>query len=241
MAAGRFVISSRYCGPPGSGNGGYVCGRLAAYLRGPASVRLKAPPPLETGLDVESSDAEARLKSGANVIAEARSAELDLESPTPPSFAEAEEASKAYIGFTQHPFPGCFVCGPQREMGDGLRIFPGWVASGSMVASPWVPDASLGDDSNKVRSEFLWAALDCTSGFAVMPAPQGKAMVLGELGVRIDRDLPTGEKCVALGWPLAFDGRKRHCGSAIFSGSGDLIAIARATWIEVESSAFGGQ
>lgn len=178
---------------------------------------------------------------GTQVIAEARSVDLDLDPPTPPAHIEAEEASKSYIGFTNHPFPGCFVCGPQRSGGYGLRIFPGRVASGSMVASPWVPDASLGDESNRVRSEFLWAALDCTSGFAVMPAPQGKAMVLGELGVRIDRDLVVGEKCVALGWPLAFDGRKRHCGSAIFSGSGDLVAIARATWIEVDASAFGGQ
>ena len=30
-----LVISSRFCGPPGSGNGGYVCGRVAAYLDGP--------------------------------------------------------------------------------------------------------------------------------------------------------------------------------------------------------------
>ena len=27
---GSLVIPSRFCGPPGSGNGGYVCGRIAA-------------------------------------------------------------------------------------------------------------------------------------------------------------------------------------------------------------------
>ena len=239
--AERIVISSRFCGPPKSGNGGYVGGRLAACLRGSVSVRLKAPPPLEVELDVQVSDDGARLMLGAQVIDEARTCDLQLEPPTPPTFIEAAEASKGYIGFTNHPFPGCFVCGLQRTSGDGLRIFPGRVASGPMVASPWSPDESLGDASSRVRSEFLWAALDCTSGFAVMPAPQGKAMVLGELGVRIDLDLPIGEKCIALGWPLGFDGRKRHCGSAIFSGSGDRVAIARATWIEVDAGAFGGQ
>ena len=26
-----LVIPARFCGPPGSGNGGYVCGRIAAW------------------------------------------------------------------------------------------------------------------------------------------------------------------------------------------------------------------
>ena len=29
-----LVIPSRFCGPPGSGNGGYACGRIAAYGTG---------------------------------------------------------------------------------------------------------------------------------------------------------------------------------------------------------------
>ena len=65
-------------------------------------------------------------------------------------------------------------------------------------------------------------------------------MVLGELGVRIEHAPAIEETCVAVGWPIAFDGRKRHCGSAIFLASGALLALARATWIEVEASAFGG-
>lgn len=32
MNAETFAISSRFCGPPGSGNGGYVCGRIAKLL-----------------------------------------------------------------------------------------------------------------------------------------------------------------------------------------------------------------
>ena len=48
-----LVIPSRFCGPPGSGNGGYVCGRIAAYLDGPVTVTLRRPPPLATPMTVE--------------------------------------------------------------------------------------------------------------------------------------------------------------------------------------------
>src|SRR5215467_13029017 len=48
-----LVIPSRFCGPAGSGNGGYVCGRIAAYLHGPVTVTLRRPPPLDTPMTVE--------------------------------------------------------------------------------------------------------------------------------------------------------------------------------------------
>jgi hypothetical protein len=241
MTSEVLVISSRFCGPPKSGNGGYVCGRVAAHIRGAASVRLKAPPPLEVEMQIQVSESGARLMHGSNVIAEAKAATLNLTPPPAPSFAQAEEAASTYLGFIRHVFPRCFVCGPQRAIGDGLRIFPGSTASGSMVAAPWVPDPSLGDGSNVVRAEFLWAALDCTSGFAVLPIPEGKAIVLGELSARIDDNVVPGEKCVVIGWPLQIDGRKRISGSAVVSSSGRLSAVGRATWIEVQASEFGGQ
>ena len=31
-----IIIDRRYCGPPNSGNGGYVCGRLARHIPGGA-------------------------------------------------------------------------------------------------------------------------------------------------------------------------------------------------------------
>jgi hypothetical protein len=230
-----MVISPRFCGPPKSGNGGYVCGRVAAAIPGAATVRLKAPPPLDAEMRLEGGDGVARLLHGESVIAEARAATLDVTPPQPPSFAEAEAAAKSYPGFTRHPFPRCFVCGPQRSEGDGMRIFPGPIASRSLVAAPWVPDASL------LRPEFLWAALDCTSGFAVLPLPEGKAIVLGELCARIDGSLAAGDKCIVAGWPLGADGRKRLGAAAIFDSSGRAVAIGRATWIEVAASAFGGR
>jgi len=241
MASERLVISSRFCGPPNVGNGGYVCGRVAAHVPGSASVRLNVRTPLETELRIEGTESEARLMHGPSIIAEGTAVALDLTPPTAPSFAEAEEAAKSYPGFIHHVFPRCFVCGPERASGDGLRIFPGSIGARSLVAAPWVPDSSLGNGSRMVRPEFLWAALDCTSAFALQPIPDDKALVLGELGARIDDRVALGEPCVVVGWPLQVDGRKRMAASAVYSSSGRAVAVGRAIWIEVPSSAFGGQ
>lgn len=240
MTDGEMVISRRFCGPPSSGNGGYVCGRVAAGIAGAASVRLSAPPPLETALRLERADGSTRLLHGSKVVAEAKAASLDLAAPGAPSFAQAQAATKAYPGFLRHPFPRCFVCGPQRDSGDGMRIFPGPLEPGDVMAAPWVPDDSLAESSGGVRPEFLWAALDCTSGFALFPIPQGKVIVLGELCARIDGGVAVREQCVVMGWPLQSEGRKRVAGAAVVAASGRLVAVGRATWIEVPASAFGG-
>ena len=47
-----MTIPRRFRGPPNSGNGGYVCGMLARQIAGAAEVTLRAPPPLETKLDL---------------------------------------------------------------------------------------------------------------------------------------------------------------------------------------------
>jgi hypothetical protein len=236
-----IVISRRFCGPPKSGNGGYVCGRVAAAIDGAASVRLTAPAPLETELRLDNSNGAAKLLHGSSVIAGAKAAAVDLAPPRVPSYAQAEAAAGRCLGFTRHPFPRCFVCGPEREAGDGLRIFPGPLEADGLVAAPWSPDRSLANGSDAVGREFLWAALDCTSGFAVLPVAEGSAIVLGELSARIDGDVVPDDKCVVVGWPLRIDGRKRFSAAALLRDSGELLAVGRATWIEVAASAFGGQ
>jgi hypothetical protein len=236
----RLEIAERFRGPPRSGNGGYVCGRIARHLAGTVAVRLKAPPPLATELRLESAGGEARLFHDAKLIGEGRSAQLVLQPPPRPSYEQAEEATPSFIGFKTHFFPGCFVCGPERKENDGLRIFPGAVTGTSTVAAPWTPDGSLAEVSGRLKPEFLWSALDCTGAFAVLPAPEGAAIVLGELCVSIVGEVHAGERCVAMGWPLAFEGRKRLAGSAVYAQDGRLAAVARAVWIEVALSDWAG-
>lgn len=234
-----FEISSRFCGPPRSGNGGYTCGRVAKHLRGSVTVRLKAPPPLNTELRLESTEQEARLYSDTTLVGEAKLAPLDLQVPTGPSFGVAEEAAQSFVGFKIHAFPGCFVCGPNRAPKDGLRIFPGSIDGSALLAAPWIPHESLADGAGVVQPEFLWSALDCTGAFAVMPEKEGVAIVLGELTVDLTGTVAVGEPCVVVGWSLGTEGRKRSAGSALYAPGGRLVAAARAVWIEVPASTWG--
>jgi hypothetical protein len=224
-------IDQRFCGPPDSANGGYVSGRLARYIAGSALVRLEVPPPLDAEMQVKEAGSGFELMHGATVVARARPAVMSLDIPAPPTFKEAEAAAKAYRGFRAHPFPTCFVCGPERTAGDGLRIFPGPLRSG-VVASPWIPDASLGDPTGRVRVEFVWSALDCPGAFS-FELPDKTPVLLGEFGASLRGPVKVGERYVVLGWELARDGRRHFTGTALFSESGECRATGRATWFEV--------
>lgn len=242
MPGDPFRVARRFCGPPQSGNGGYVAGRLAAVLGGPARVRLRRPPPLEESLDVVEEDGRVTLCWKGDVLAEAWPDAAELEAPDAPEPDRVERAAQAFRGFHQHPFPGCFVCGPDRAEGDGLRIFagplagpPGGTAQG--VAAPWTPDASLADEGGAaVRPEFLWAALDCPGAFA-LPQPEKGVLLLGEIAAAVRGTVRVGERCRLLAWPLGQEGRKRFIASAVYDAGGSCVATARATWIEVPAYA----
>ena len=221
------MIEGRYHGPPGSGNGGYTCGLLAELVDAPAEVTLRRPPPLDRPLRVERQDRAARLLGDdGELVAEAVSVDLHpLELPEPPDLDAAERAAARYPGFRQHAFPTCFVCGPQRSEGDGLRIFAGPVEGrGPLVAAPWTPSAE------HMGHEFVWAALDCPGAIAVGFPERGET-VLGRLAARIHSLPEAGERCVVTAWPLGEDGRKLYAGTALFSADGRLHAWATATWI----------
>ncbi len=228
-----ITVDPRFNGPPHAGNGGYVCGLVAGALRRSVNIRLHRPVPLATALTlVPHGDGEWRLLDGAELIATAAPAAVDILPPRPPSYLQALAAAQHYRGFKQHLYPTCFVCGPSRAQGDGLRVFAGELA-GAGVAAPWLPDVSLADSDGKVKPEFIWAVLDCPGYFAALP--DGRAAVLGELAVRIDRRLPADEPSVIVGWAVAHDGRKHRVGTALYTEGGDLCALGIATWIEAKS------
>ena len=213
-----MIIPARFNGPPGSANGGYACGLVSEALGGGFEVTLLRPPPLDTPLDLVGDE----LREGDVVIARARRAELRVEVPEPVSLAEAEEASKRYAGFEHHAYPTCFTCGPARD--DGLGIFAGPVTGREgVVAAPWTPGES-------VWPEIVWAALDCPAGWAVDDF-QREGVLLGCMSAAI-RSLPeVGTAHVVMGWRLGEEGRKRFAGSAVFTVGGELLAVARSTWI----------
>jgi len=226
-----LTIDSRFKGPPDSGNGGYVCGLIAATLQVDLKVRLLLPPPLDTPLELATAgDGAWELGSAAGVVARATAGRLVLDVPSAPRYVQAVWASQHYPGFRQHAFPECFVCGPHRRRGDGLRIFPGMLDSG-IVAAPWLPPDSLDAGDGKVAVEHHWAALDCPGYFAVSGGR--RVMLLGELQAHLDRRVHVGEPCTVIGWKIGAEGRKHAAGTAIFDEDGELCARAQATWIEV--------
>lgn len=229
-----MIIEHKYCGPSTSGQGGYVCGLVGRLIKGPAEVILRIPPPLEHELEVRMvGDYQVYIMDGDTVVAEAHPVTFEMDVPAPPTYAEAQTASREYIGFKHHPFPRCFVCGPQRALGDGMRIFPGPVAGGRMVAAPWISDTSMSDDHGLVRPEFIWAALDCPGAFAAM-IDIPRTIVLGKLAVAVLKDIRANEQCIVIGWKIAEDGRKYYTGTAVFSESDGLCAKAKAIWIELK-------
>lgn len=222
------VIEARFNGPPNSGNGGYSCGVIAEGIAGTAQVRLRVPPPLGRPLSLEGDGTSASLQDGDLVVGEAVAAELDLTVPALPGWDDAKEASKRYVGFEDHPFPTCFVCGPDREVGDGLRIFAGAVDQ-HLYAAPWTPHPSFAEEGGAIGSRYVWAALDCPSFFSNPGAPPA---LLGQLTAQIARLPVAGEPVIAIAWPIRTEGRKHHAGSALATADGELIGKARALWIE---------
>jgi hypothetical protein len=229
-----ITIGARFCGPPESGNGGYVAGMLAGQSAAPVRVRLRKPPPLNASLVVHTlENGRLELKRDEEVIAEAERFQVEIQAPAAPAYVDALDASRSYSGFKHHPYPGCFVCGPNRARGDGLRIFPGAWGKDGMVAAPWMPDESLCGADGKVCSEFIWAALDCPGYFAAVN--DGRHLLLGEIAARIDRRVHAAESCVVVGWKLERDGRKHFVGTALYDDDGEPCARALATWIEVRN------
>jgi hypothetical protein len=229
----QVTIPRRFNGPPDSGNGGYSCGVVARLLGGPAEVTLRCPPPLGRPLEVvRRGDGGVELRDGERLVAEGVPAELEIEVPPPVSLAEAEDAARRFPWFTGHPFPRCFVCGPDRRAGDGLRILAGPVAGRPVAAAPWTPSpADCGPDGT-VLPEIAWAALDCPSWFGAHAFhPSSGVALLGRLRARLLAPIRAGEPCLAMGWHLGTEGRKVIAGSALYSAGGELRAAARATWI----------
>ncbi|HYN95192.1 MAG TPA: hypothetical protein VES42_15190 [Pilimelia sp.] len=229
-----MIIPARFNGPTGSGNGGYTAG-LVAQLLGDACVEvtLRLPPPLDTPLTVAREAGAVRLYDGAGaLVAEAAtvpagdSAALVAGAVPPVDGTAAAAAARAYAGFTDHPFPACYVCGPQRPRGDGLRIFPGRLPDGR-TAAPFTAPA-------EVSAPTVWAALDCPGGWAII-APD-RPYVLGRLAADV-RALPRpGDACVVVGALLSTQGRKAVVATSLYGPGGALLGAARATWISIPAA-----
>lgn len=251
----KIVIESRFSGPPGLGNGGYVAGVLGRAAGGEARVTLRAPIPLDTPLDLVVSEAGAarraprtgggvgagpqggpaeacrvELRHGETLLAEAAPAVLDLAPPPAPDRAAAIAATGRYPGRTPNPYRECFVCGFAREPGSGLRVFAGPTGTPGLVAADWTVHPGLADEDGVVPEEFLWGALDCPGAYAVGGA-EPRNLRLGRMTARVSGRVRPGERCTVAGWRIGSERRKHFTGTAVYGEAGNVAALAAATWI----------
>lgn len=249
-----LVIDGRFNGPARSANGGFACGSLAERVprlrRDPlghtVEVTLRRPPPLGTVLRVTQRGDATLLSEGEHTdehtVAEGRVVQLDLAPVEPVAADVAAQATLASPGLSAHPFPACFVCGPERGERDGLRIFPGPVsADRGFVGSLWVPhsvDGSAGQVDVTQPSGFAttWAALDCVGGWS--GDLEGRPCVLGRMTARVDALPIVDEPHVVVGRHLGSEGRKAFTASTLYDAAGRAVALARHIWIQVDPAAF---
>jgi hypothetical protein len=231
-----IVIGRQFCGPPNSGNGGYVCGVLAKDFQGPATAVLRAPIPLDIPLSLARLDG-AVVMTGAQdqLIGQgAASAGAELPDPPPaPSLDAARAAGARYLGLATSFHPICFTCGTDRADGDGLRVFAGHLAGErqGVVAGVWTPHAAFADADGLTPAEIVWAALDCPGYFAWVEQEGRHGALLGTMTGEVLRRPMAGEACIVLAWTLDRQGRKETAGVALYSAAGELMARAHQVWI----------
>ena len=217
----QITFPRRYRGPLTSANGGYACGRLAAFVDADeVEVTLRLPPPLDRPLAVEPDGDGARLLDRDALVADARPAPVEVTPPDPVSLEEAAAARERHVRDWSSEFGECYVCGVRD---DGLQVRSGLVREREPLHA--APVALL-----ESSPEFVWAAIDCPGAYAVGAEGRGD-IVLGRMTAKVLHVPGAGEACIAASWPLGEDGRKLFAGTALFAGDGELLALARQTWI----------
>lgn len=231
-----IVIEPRYQGPPNCGNGGYVAGMVAAHVDGTAEVTLRKPTPLGVPLDIDRHAGGVRVSHGEALIATGVGSDAAQPVvPDPVSPADARSAGANSLLRQRpatHPFPGCFVCGPDSDI--SMEIMVGQVSGRDLAADVWTPDATFADSDDAVTPEFVWAALDCSGGLgAIGQEPPSAPYVLGRMTAWLLGPVRVGEPHAVVGWREDGTGRKLLAGSAIYTANGTVVAVARATWIQI--------
>lgn len=247
-----IVIEAKFRGPPDSGNGGYISGAFAEHLfalsGGPnegggdaVQVTLRAPTPLDVEMQVVGVDADhLDIKQGEVLIAQAERTELELDVPTPPSFADAAAAvgaSPALMPGLNSLVPGglgfhpiCFCCGADVAASEGLRVFAAPVEGFDGVAAAWQPDAAFADDQGFLPSAVVWAALDCPGQFAFMNDGI-RTGLLGRMTAKIVQPIAASDQIVVIGWCIGIEGKKHFAGTAMFNQQGECCAVSKQVWI----------
>ena len=91
------------------------------------------------------------------------------------------------------------------------------------------------DGDSRVKTEFVWSALDCPDFFAFHERLGPDNMfLLGQLAVEIIRPVSGNQPLIVYAWKKRVDGRKFFSGSAISTAAGELLAHSDQVWIKLK-------
>ena len=234
--AATLTIDPRFRGPRRSGNGGVSAGLAAGFVDGPATVRLRRPPPLGRPLTVSRESADVQVMDGDELVLQARPARQRVEVAVDDELLERTFERGTTPVPEGHPAPECFVCGPRD---DGLGINPSALDGTELWATVWAPERSVSSDGRQVEPHVVWGALDCPAGFAVVRAgraPLTHFPALTEFTVTIDHHVPIDEPVAVWGWSSGQDGDHVDGATAIIDADGVVCATgsARHTLVPVD-------
>lgn len=226
--AATLTIDRRFRGPRRSGNGGVSAGLAAGFLDGPATVRLRRPPPLARPLTVQCESTDVQVMDGDELASNARPATETVEVTVDDELLQRTFDRGTTPVPEDHPAPECFVCGPRD---DGLGICPKALDGTELWATVWIPDRSVSSDGLQIDPHVVWGALDCPAGFAVVRAGRGPLThfpALTELTVTLDHPVRVGQPVAVWGWASGQEDDHVDGATAIIDADGVVCATGDA-------------
>lgn len=223
-------IRRSFNGPRGSANGGFAAGTFASLLAGDATVVLRHRIPLGRKMSVAEDGAGGLLVvRGRRTLAEVHPRRSAIAPPPVlPTLRQAERAStRDLLTHERNPFSWCYVCSAHRR--DGLGVVPNPLdGQPDMLAALFRAPRSHA----LLPPELVWAALDCPSYPAEAFAARRIAL-LGTIAVEQYRSIRGGERLAIVGWTISRGTRSTVTGSGMVDASGQLVAAAQATWVDL--------
>lgn len=230
-----LILDPTFTGPPTTGHGGIFSGmviRLAheSGLANANSVTLYSPPPIGRELEWVIHNGRLHVLDGNEILATASAGSLppaDWDDAGPPTAMTTDEAATAP---GQHPYPTCFVCGPQHP--GGMRLRPSRYTTRRGIPATrchWQPSPRLaGPRADVVSEHFVWGALDCPGGWTMnlseRPAVLARMSAVVHAAVRVG-DTVTIEALLAVETDHQLIAVAR-----LRAESGAILAESRSLW-----------
>ncbi|MDH5295403.1 MAG: hypothetical protein OEW91_17160 [Acidimicrobiia bacterium] len=222
-----LVVPERFCGVAGLGQGGYLAGLMAGGAREPYQVDFRNPIPLDVELVIEQTPRGIAVTHGTTVIAEGKPGTSPSRTPEMVEWSlalaardRAEQAMPAHVG-------SCFSCGTRP---DSLRVHAGPAGDGRF-STPYVPPAWT-ENEGIVSAPFVWAPLDCSSGWCLSWDPPRPRAVTGMMTLEYLRDVePEQDHVVVADSDGPWRARTRRSWSALYTKEGTLVARSESLWV----------